>query len=556
MSQNVGEYIAALLEQEGLDKMFILTGGDHFLWIALDDRGISPLLARSEFSAIYMADGYAQRSGKIGVSYGQGGPGAANAASALADPMWSMTPLITLNGSTPEKDKFRHQYQDLDTEPMLEAVTAATFRISAASQITLVLPRAIAIARQSGPVNISIPRDLFGKDVGPVTWPVVIPDGGGLAAPDPHSIQAAVAAITGMRRPLILAGAGAKRADIGAAVIELAEALGAPIATSAGGKGTVPETGEYALGVIGRYSSTVSTLVAAEADGMIVLGSRLGGLVTDGYRLPTDGSKVVHLDRDARSLAVHPGPGVRVQTDLHSGVAALLTGLADHEPAAETLEWRQSVTDRRRAWRQHIAEMPIYGTDGALRPHALFAEVSAHADDITVVADTGYMAAWTCSLFDAKDSHGYYRANGSLGWAYPAALGVQSADLDRRVVCISGDGGIGYHMGDFETAYRLGLPVIVIVLNNHGLAFEYHGQKIKYGNRIVPAVNDLTDLDHSGVARSFGWQGERVRTLEEFTAQFKQALSDTSTPWMIDVVVDREDFAPITNYDSVLEREI
>ena len=556
MTQNVGQYIAQLLEQEGLDKMFILTGGDHHLWIALDDRGISPMLARSEFSAIYMADGYAQRSGSIGISYGQGGPGAANASAALADPMWSMTPLITLNGSTPEKDKFRHQYQDLDTEPMLEAVTAASFRISAPSQITLVLPRAIAIARRSGPVNVSIPRDLFGKDVGPVTWPVVIPDAGGPITPDAGSITTAVEAISAMRRPLILAGAGVKQAGVGTDVIALAEVLGAPIATSAGGKGSVPEANEYALGVIGRYSSKVSIAVALEADGVIVLGSRLGGMVTDGYRIPPDGAPIVHVDRDIRSLAVHPGPGVRVQADLQAGIAALLSGLADHKPAAETLEWQRSAADRRRAWWKHIETIPAYGTDGALRPHALFAEISSHADEITVVADTGYMAAWTCSLFEVQDRHGYFRANGSLGWAYPASLGIQAADLSRRVVCISGDGGIGYHMGDFETAHRLGLPVIVIVLNNRGLAFERHGQKIKYGNRIVPAVNDLSDLDHSGVARSFGWRGERVRTLEEFTAQLKSALSDNSCPWMIDVVVDREDFAPITNYDSLLEREI
>jgi acetolactate synthase I/II/III large subunit len=123
-------------------------------------------------------------------------------------------------------------------------------------------------------------------------------------------------------------------------------------------------------------------------------------------------------------------------------------------------------------------------------------------------------------------------------------------------VCLSGDGGIGYHIGDFESAVRLGLPVVVIVLNNRMLAFEYHGQKYKYNNRIVPEVNNLSDLDHSAVARGFGWQGRRVRTIEEFTAALDDALNDSTNPWMIDVVVDREDFAPITNYDGVLERSI
>ena len=339
-------------------------------------------------------------------------------------------------------------------------------------------------------------------------------------------------------------------------MIALAEMLGAPIATSAGGKGSVPEAKEYALGVIGRYSSKVSIAVAAEADGVIVLGSRLGGWSPTVIGYPRTAL------RSSMSTATHvpwqciPAPAYASRQTYEPGSPPCWPDLATTNRQPRRLEWRRSAADRRRAWWKHIAEMPVYGTDGALRPHALFTEISSHADEITVVADTGYMAAWTCSLFEAQDRHGYFRANGSLGWAYPASLGIQAADLSRRVVCISGDGGIGYHMGDFETAHRLGLPVIVIVLNNRGLAFEYHGQKIKYGNRIVPAVNDLSDLDHSGVARSFGWRGERVRTLEEFTAQFKSALSDNSCPWMIDVVVDREDFAPITNYDSLLEREI
>jgi acetolactate synthase I/II/III large subunit len=556
MTQTAGQFIAQVLHQEGLDRMFVLTGGDHHLWIALDNVGVTPMLARSEASAIYMADGYAQRTGMVGVSYGQGGPGAANVAGALADPYWSRTPLLTLNGSNPESSNYRNQYQDLDTEPMLEAVTSSTFRISSAAQLVTLLPRAIALARLYGPVNISIPRDLFGKDVGEVAWPITIPDLAGVPTPDPTAIAQAAEAIRGMRRPLVLAGTGAKRARVGDQALALAERLGTTVATSAGGKGIISEDHELATGVIGRYAGKAAVSTAEEADGLVVLGSRLGGLVTDGYRFPPAGGQIVQLDRDPASLVAHPGPGVRVQTDLARGLTALLEALSDHEPSSETREWQRAAIDRRVQWREHVAGLPIYGSEGQLRPHAVFPILNARADRITLVADTGYMAAWACALFGVRDPDGFFRANGSLGWGYPAALGVQAADLARRVVCLSGDGGIGYHMGDFETAIRLKLPVIVVVLNNRGLAFEYHGQKYKYDNQIVPSVNDLTDLDHSAVARGFGWQGRRVKTIEEFEASLDEALTEGGQPWMIDVVIDREDFAPITNYDSLLERDI
>lgn len=556
MPMNAGEFIARLMKQESLERIFILTGGDHHLWIGLDDEGVQAMLARSEASAIYMADGFAQRSGKVSIAYGQGGPGAANVSGAMADPFWSRTPLVTLNGATLEKDKYRTQYQDLDTDPMLEAVTVQNFRISSADQLVTLLPRAIAIARRDGPVNVSIPRDLFGKSVGEVEWPVVIPEIAGEPYPDPAAIDAAAAAIGAMHRPLILAGVGAKRAGLGTEILALARRLGALVATSAGGKGVITEDDELAAGVIGRYSGRSSVATAAEADGLIVLGSRLGGLVTDGYRFPVDGAPIVQLDRDPRALALHPGPGVRVQTDLRQGLAALLSKLGPGEPPSQTIEWRDAAVRRRRDWWTAVAALPVAGTDGAVRPHAVFPVLSDRADQITVVADTGYMAAWSAALYRVRDPEGFYRANGSLGWAFPAAMGIQLAAPDRRVVCVSGDGGIGYHVGDFETAMRLHIPLVVVVLNNAMLAFEYHGQKYKYGNRIVPAVNDLSDLDHSGVARAFGWQGERVRSVDAFAAALDRALADPANPWLIDVVIDREDFAPITNYDGVLERTI
>ena len=138
------------------------------------------------------------------------------------------------------------------------------------------------------------------------------------------------------------------------------------------------------------------------------------------------------------------------------------------------------------------------------------------ADDAVIVADTGYAAAWAGALAEVRVAgRQFLRADGSLGWAFPAALGAQLAAPDKQVICVTGDGGFGYHVGELETAIRLNLPVVVIILNNQTLAFEAHVQALLYG-KVVTEVNDFHDVDYGKVARAFGANGFRVTTAAGF----------------------------------------
>ena len=149
------------------------------------------------------------------------------------------------------------------------------------------------------------------------------------------------------------------------------------------------------------------------------------------------------------------------------------------------------------------------------------------ADDAVLVADTGYAAAWAGALAEVRVAgRQFLRADGSLGWAFPAALGAQLAAPDKQVICVTGDGGFGYHVGELETAIRLQLPVVVIVLNNQTLAFEAHVQALLYG-KVVPEVNDFHDVDYGKVARAFGANGFRVTTAAGFRRALAQGLEAT-----------------------------
>ena len=149
----------------------------------------------------------------------------------------------------------------------------------------------------------------------------------------------------------------------------------------------------------------------------------------------------------------------------------------------------------------------------------------------------------------------YIRAAGSLGWGFPASLGAQLAIQDKgRVFCITGDGGIGYHVSDIETAARCNLPVVVVILNNNSLAYEYHIQKINFKD-IVPETSDFLDIDYGAVARDFGAYGEKVRKVEGAEEALRRAL-DSGKPAVLDFTVDKEIYAPVVSYEAYIKRQI
>ncbi|HZB83810.1 MAG TPA: thiamine pyrophosphate-dependent enzyme, partial [Rubrobacteraceae bacterium] len=159
------------------------------------------------------------------------------------------------------------------------------------------------------------------------------------------------------------------------------------------------------------------------------------------------------------------------------------------------------------------------------------------------------------ALYEVKAPGSYFiRTGGSLGWAFPAALGAQVARPQSRVVAIIGDGGVGYHIGDMETARRLNLPVVVLILNNRSLAFEYHIQKYLFDTE-VSVVNDFYDTNYADVARAFGWYGKRIEEATEITRALSEAL-DSGEPAVVEVMIDKEATAPVTYYESVVERVV
>jgi len=322
-----------------------------------------------------------------------------------------------------------------------------------------------------------------------------------------------------------------------------------------GGKTSFPGDHPLNLGVTGRYSAKVANDLVGESDCVLVVGSRLGGLATNGYTVPNRKAKVLQIDPDPTVFDVTYAPTVRLVADARLALEALCRETKGRALGGDASAWATAARGKIQAWRNEVKAATDRAANGpSLSPLEVIAVLARHNREITIVADTGYMAAWTGVLYPTARPGSYFRAIGSLGWALPASLGVQLA-RPEKVICVTGDGGIGYHLADIETAVRLRLPVVVMVLNNGGLIFEYHEQKYRHKGRVIPEANDFTDADYSAVARALGAAGVRARTRPELEQALKLGL-ESDRPTVIDVIVDREAFPPVTNFEKTLTRTI
>lgn len=567
---NAGQIIAETLKLYDVEYFFAFTGGDQDIWLGLRDAGIKYVLPHSERSGVAMADAYSRLTGKPSFTYGQSGPGAVICVSGVADAYWGQSAVICITSDTHSGGLYRYAYQGIDDQRSLFAtITKWNARVPNIARLPDILRTAIrmAVSGVPGPVHIDIPSELtiFTKEDLPDVHLYAEPDckkfPAHRIAPVPQEIEKIMGVIAQARRPLILAGGGVIVSEAWDELVKFAEGLSIPVVTSAAGKSAIATTHPLAVGVTGNYSRKVANDVVAKCDTYIVIGSNLGDMTTMRWRLPGPAAKIVHIDLNPNVLGANFKEEASIVADAQLALKAMTeageaSGL--FKKACPWTNWVQEVQSMVALWKIAFQELAGNGgSEGAINPYFVIATLNTMiSPNDVIVADTGYMGAFAAALIDVRSpGRKYVRTAGSLGWGFPASLGAQFAIKDRgRVICIMGDGGIGYHVADIETAVRLGLPVVVVVMNNSMLAFEYHLQKFIY-KEVIPEVNDFLDIDYGAVGKAFGAHGEKVRKAEDVEGALRRAL-DSGKPAVVDVAIDKEAYAPVVYYEPFMERKV
>ncbi|GGC50431.1 acetolactate synthase large subunit [Siccirubricoccus deserti] len=545
---NGAEWLARSLKDSGQTHFFFVDAVLRRTLLEMERIGVQPVLAHTEKAAVYMADAYGRISGRPGVVAAQS-VGTANLAAGLQDAWLGRSPVLALTGHKPIGHQHRNAYQEVAHAPLFAPVTKHAAQVHEAADLPRQFRQAwsAAVSAPPRPVHLDL-NGLMGEFVERSTTDEPPAALGAWVAPahrpmaDAASVQAAARALLSATKLAIVAGDGAALSGCGAEVLALAEALRAPIATSLGARGMVPTRHPLHVGVVGNYSSPPANQVVHAAELVCFIGCDTGDQVTHTWRVPKPGVRVVQLDADPLEFHRSYAAEVTLLGDPRATLAALVAAVGTPARDGGFLAEAQALMA---AWRREVA--PRLASDAvAIDPARLCAEITrALPADGILVADTGYSGIWTGTLIELEPSQTYLRAAGSLGWAFPAALGAKCAAPDRKVIAWSGDGALYYHLPELETAKRRGIAVVLVVNNNSGFGQGWPGYLKQAGNRPRAAEQVLRfgPTDFAAIAGQFGLKGIRVERPQEIAAALAEALASNETV-VVDVATDIEARAP------------
>jgi acetolactate synthase I/II/III large subunit len=547
---HTGALLADLLAEHGVRHVFGVPGGQTLaLYDAILDRepGLRHVLVRDERSAAYAADAYARVTGQAGVCDATVGPGAAKLPSGLGEALGASVPVVALVSDLPAR-LAPHRYrsaasQALDQQALLAAVTKWHATVPDAATLPALVRQAFreATTGRPGPVALFLPQDVLD---GPAPDYVSLPPSrfGSFPAfrpaPDPHDAAAAAAVLSAAERPFILAGGGVLHSGAGTELTALAEALSAAVGTTLSGKGVIAEDHPLSVGVTGSMGTSAAAAALAEADVVLLAGTKAGSGPTFGWTLPAPGQAIVQLDLDPAELGRAFPVAAAVLADARPGLRGLLTALAAAGGAPDRAAWRSRIAELAASWR---AERDAERASDAvpIAPQRVVAEIEAvlGADDI-LICDASLASGWGGAYLEQRRAGRRVlcpRGQAGLGYALPAAIGVATARPEGRTVVLAGDGAMGYVAGELATVTELGLPVTVIVLNNRSLGWIRWYRRINFGRGWEG--EDFSDVSFADVARAFGLAGMRVAEPARLAAALRTACSAPG-PALLDVVTE------------------
>ncbi|MBH66537.1 MAG: acetolactate synthase [Chloroflexi bacterium] len=551
-----GQFLAETLHGYGVSHFFFMPVIVDDSMVHMERLGITRVMAHSEKPAAYMADGYARVKNSVAFCGAQS-VGATNLAAGLQDAYLASSPVVALTGRVAQSGQDRHAYQEVDHNAPFSANTKYSARVDSTDQLPMFLRQAIreATTGTPGPTHL----DLAGLAGGDITknsadleviievqfanLPPFRPE------PDPGSVNAALSALASAAKPVIVAGGGVKTSNARKQLIELAERLDIPVATSLNAKEMFPSDHPLAVGVPGSYSRACANQTLAEADLVFFIGSHTGGQVTNDWKLPRARTRIVQMDIEASELGRSFPIEVGLQSDIQAGLQKMLDASGEvgsaSDPSARAA-WIAKTQKFVYDWKESVDGL-WNSDDMPMRTERLSKELTAHLpSDSILVSDTGHSGIWTGTMIDFKSpDQSFIRCAGSLGWAFPAAIGAKAAAPDRPIITFAGDGAMWYHYMELDTAVRYGLNTVTVVNNNSSLNQERSLNVRNYGGDL-PGSDELwklTPTDFAPMAEQMGGFGITVTKPGDFEGALDQALN-SGKPAVIDVKTHIQSIAP------------
>jgi len=513
------------LLREGVEVVFGLPGGATlpiYDALAKYEYPIRHVLVTHEQGAAHMADGYGRATGRVGVCMATSGPGATNLTTGLATAYMDSSPVVAITGQVPTTLLGRDGFQEADIHGVSMPITKHNYLVTDVRDLAQVLKEAFYIARtgRPGPVLVDICRDVQQAEteyVYPeeVNLPGYRPT---LTAADPAGIARAAQLLNLAERPVILAGHGVIIANAEDEVLQLAEKAHIPVATSLLGIGAIPQTHPLSIGWGGMHGEAFTNYALQESDVLLVIGARLDDRLTGAFSSFAPKARIIHLDLDPAEL----GKNLRIDVPLVGDAKLTLRELIPLVEPNQHTAWMEQIAE----WKRDTDRRDLLAqeTDDLVPPFIV--RQLWHLTDggnCIVVTDVGQHQMWEAQYFLHVKRRSLFTSGGlgTMGFALPAAIGVQLGRPDETVWVIAGDGGFQMTMGELSTVAKEGLPLKIAIFNNGYLGMVRQWQDVFYNKRYASTA--LYNPDFVKIAEAYNIPAVRVTDRAGVAPAIRQA---------------------------------
>ncbi|HIH45259.1 MAG TPA: acetolactate synthase large subunit [Candidatus Methanoperedenaceae archaeon] len=525
------------LRREKVDVMFGYPGGAVLpIYDELYDCEIEHILVRHEQAAAHAADGYARATGRVGVCMATSGPGATNLVTGIATAYMDSVPIVALTGQVPRSLIGYDAFQEANITGITLPITKHNYLVREAKEIPRVVKEAFHIAStgRPGPVLIDLPKDTQTEMI-EFDYPAEVKLRGykPTFAGNEQQIKKAASEILRAERPVIYAGGGVIISGASTELLELAEALLAPVTTTLMGIGSFPTAHPLSLGMLGMHGTRYANYAVQECDLLISVGARFDDRVTGKIAAFAPGAKIMHIDVDPAEISKN----VRVDVPIVGDAKRVLKSLVKYIRAGQrksTTEWNKKVE----TWKK---EFPLgYKKDG-LKPQFVVESFCDVCPDAIIVTEVGQNQMWAAQFFKYTKPRTFISSGGlgTMGYGFPASIGVKVGKPDSVVVDIAGDGSFQMNSQELATVVQNDIPVIAAILNNGFLGMVRQWQELFFERRYSSTCIEGS-VDFVKLAEAYGALGLRATKPEDVKDVIEEAVS-SGRPTVIDFVVEREE---------------
>ena len=505
---------------------------------------IRHVLVRHEQAAVHMAEGYARSTGKVGVVLVTSGPGATNTITGLTDALMDSIPLLCLTGQVPTHLIGTDAFQEADTVGITSSCTKHNYLVKDIKDLESTIAEGFYIAEtgRPGPVVIDLPKDIQNavttyKEVKIRSMVSYNP----VKKPKLNDISSALDILLKAKKPIIYSGGGVINSGVKAstALTSLVNYLDVPITQTLMGLGAVAADNKNFLGMLGMHGTYEANMAMHDCDVMLCVGARFDDRITGNLKYFSPNSKKIHIDIDPSSINKNVKVDMAIIGDCYFILNMMLKELKNRKSKLDKNsmdKWWNTINK----WKKKDC-LSFIDSEKTIKPQRALQELNnaLKGKDAYITTEVGQHQMWAAQYLDFNKPNRWMTSGGlgTMGYGFPAAIGVQVAHPKEPVVCVAGEASFLMNMQELSSLKQLNIPVKIFILNNEYMGMVRQWQEFFHEGRYSESYSSSLP-DFIALANSFGIKGMRVQDPKDLKSSIREMLNHDG-PVVMDVRVDK-----------------